>query len=229
MPCSTSQIATIHTLKARTGLDDESYRDFLQRETGRRSSKELTMPQARHVIDELRKLPGGDRSGSVAGLDGPIGGKLRALWISGYNLGLVRDRSDAAMLKFLQHQTGVSHVRFLQTPRDSASAIEGLKAWFARDARVEWPADSEDVIGAKRAVLEAQWRRLFELGAVKHRGGTATTYMSSLEHYACSVARQNRWEGFKPQDYDDVQQALGRKLRGALQRAEESQTATKED
>jgi hypothetical protein len=218
---TTSMISVIHTLKPRAGLtDDDTYRDFLERETGKRSAKELSVAQATRVIEKLRGLAdgGGTARGAVAGLDGPVGTKLRALWISGHNLGIVRDRTDKAMLSFLQKQTGVSHVRFLASPRDGSAAIEGLKSWLGRAGKVEWPSDSEDVIGAKRAVLDAQWQRLIDLGAIEHRGGTATTPMDALRDYACRVARQNSWEGFQPHHYDEVQKALGNKLRGVLAR-----------
>lgn len=219
-PATTSMISTIHVLKGKAGFtDDDAYRDFLHQQAGVRSSKDLSVAQAGRVIERMRELAGGagQANGSVAGLDTPIGNKLRALWISGYNLGIVRDRGDKAMLSFLERQTGVSHVRFLQAPRDSANAIEGLKAWLGRVAGVEWPANSEDVIGNKRAVLNAQWARLIQLGDVE-RIGSAVDPMESLQHYAARVVRQNRWESFRPEDYDEVQKALGRKLRGALAR-----------
>lgn len=219
-PATTSMIAAIHTLRPHAGLaDDDTYRDFLQRETGVRSAKELSVAQAPRFIEKLRELAGGGvaAKGAVAGLDGPIGGKLRALWISGYNLGVIRDRSDKAMLSFLQKQTGVSHVRFLQEPGAGSGAVEGLKSWLGRTAKVEWPSESEDVIGAKRAVLDAQWRRLIELGEVK-AVGSAVDPMLDLQHYAGKIVRQNRWETFSSADYTEVQKALGNKLRGALAR-----------
>lgn len=224
---TTSMISTIHVLKARAGFDDDTYRDFLQAQTGKRSAKDLSVTQAGRVIDRLREVTGdsGAGNGAVAGLDGPVGAKLRALWISGYNLAIVRDRSDRAMLSFLQRQTGVSHVRFLNEAGAGARAIEGLKSWLGRTGHVAWPADSEDVIAAKRAVLDAQWRKLIAIGAVKPVGG-AVDPMADLLAYAGKITRQNRWDTFRPQDYDEVQKALGNKLRGALARREQSQQGT---
>jgi uncharacterized protein DUF1018 len=129
----------------------------------------------------------------------------------------VRDRSDRAMLAFLQRQTGVSHTRFLQDPRAALGAIEGLKSWLSRAGNVEWPADNSDAIGSKRAVLNAQWARLVELGEVK-AVGQAVDPMDDLLAYAGRIVRQNRWETFNPADYDEVQKTLGNKLRGALAR-----------
>ena len=195
------------------------YRDLLERETGERSAKDLSVTQAGRVIDKLREVTGerGGTRGAVAGLEGVVSAKLRALWISGYNLAIVRDRSDRAMLAFLQRQTGVSHTRFLKDPRAALGAIEGLKSWLGRAAKVQWPADNDDVTGAKRAVLNAQWARLIELGEVKAIG-QAVDPVHDLMTYAGRIVRQNRWETFQLSDYDQVQKALGHKLRGALAR-----------
>ncbi|WP_316191281.1 MULTISPECIES: regulatory protein GemA [unclassified Bradyrhizobium] len=213
---TTSMISTIHVLKGKAALDDDTYRDFLARETGKRSAKELTVREAGRVIDQLRAAAGEPGPvGAVSGLDGAIGSKLRALWIAGFNLGIVRDRSDRAMLAYLQRQTGVSHIRFLQMAGSGAAAIEGLKSWLTRAGGVEWPINGDDVIAAKRAVLDAQWRKLIEIGAVKPVG-LAVDPMLDLEAYATRVARCNRWETLRSEDYDQVAKSLGHKLRAAL-------------
>lgn len=226
-PVTTSMISTIHVLKAKAAFDDDTYRDFLERRTGKRSAKELSVPEASRVIEALREVAGQGPKGAVAGLDGPIGGKLRALWIAGYDLGIVRDRTDRAMLSFLERQTSVSHVRFLKDSRAGTSAIEGLKSWLERAAGVDWPEarrrdGEQDVIGSKRAVLDAQWRRLIALGDVKPIG-QAVDPMELLLDYACRITRHNRWDTMEPDHYDQVQKALGRKLRGVLARNAQSQ------
>jgi hypothetical protein len=215
-------IAKIHVLKAQAGMDDDTYRDFLARESGgKRSSKELSVREATRVIERMSDLAGdsGAATGAVTGLDSPVGRKLRALWIAGYDLAIVRNRTDKAMLNFLERQVGVSHVRFLKDARDGASAIEGLKSWLARQGKVAWPADTSNVIASKRAVLDAQWRRLIELGEVK-AVGSAVDPMEDLQFYAVRIVRQNRWDTMQAHDYDEVQAALGRKLRGAMMRLE---------
>jgi phage gp16-like protein len=58
---TTSMISTIHVLKARAGLDDDTYRDFLERETGQRSAKHLSVTQAGRVIERLREVTGQKR------------------------------------------------------------------------------------------------------------------------------------------------------------------------
>ncbi|MDD1534593.1 MULTISPECIES: regulatory protein GemA [unclassified Bradyrhizobium] len=229
---TTSMISTIHVLKAKAKFDDDTYRDFLaQRANGKRSAKELTTSEAGRVIEDLRSTVGeAEIRGAVAGLDSAIGGKLRALWIAGYNLGIVRERTDRAMLAFLQRQTGVSHVRFLKDAQAASSAIEALKAWLERAAGVVWPSsrDLEDltegdrVIASKRAILDAQWKKLIAIGAVKPVG-QAVDPMEDLQFYAGKVVRQNRpFETMSSRDYDEVQKSLGNKLRGALARRDQA-------
>lgn len=213
---TTSMIASIHVLKKQAGMDEDTYRDFLQREAGVRSAKDLSVTQAGRVIERLKEAAGQGSGvkGAVAGLDGPVGSKLRALWIAGYDLGIIRDRADRAMLKFLEKQTGVSHVNFLREPRAGTGAIEGLKSWLARQGKVEWPADSADIVANKRAVLNAQWMRLIELGDVEPWVSHAP--LSLLDQYAFKVVGMNGWNFFEPCHYDQVQNALGRRMRAVL-------------
>lgn len=162
---SKSQIKAIHTLKSRARLDDDTYRAFLERETGKRSSTQLSISQAVKVIDRLKALTNDARSPAEAAssrkakdtLTGPYAAKLRALWISGWHLGVVRDRRDAALLAFVRRQTGIDHTRWLREPADARRAIEALKAWLTREATVDWRGDRTD---PKVAVIEAQLRLL---------------------------------------------------------------------
>lgn len=166
---SPRQIGAIHAIAKRLKLDEETRRDIIERETGKRSSRQLTAAEAGRVINHLKVLSTpaqsvvGNTSNGARRLDGRYAGKLRALWISGWNLGVVREPSDKALLAFVERQTGLSHTRFLREPADAAKAIEALKAWLARAAGVEWPGPRADIIDVKRAVIVAQ-RRLLGLG-----------------------------------------------------------------
>ncbi|WP_420132633.1 regulatory protein GemA [Rhodopseudomonas sp.] len=225
---TTSMIATIHTLKGRAKLDDDSYRDLLEQFGGQRSAKDLSITEAGRVIDRLRELTGDHGiKGAVAGLDSPIGTKLRALWIAAYDLGIVRDRTDRAMLAFVQRQTGVAHTRFLQDSSAGAAAVDGLRAWLERAAGVDWPSDRRDVIAAKRAVLNAQWLRLVALNAV--HPFIASRPLEDLDSYAFKVGGANGWPYLDGPKLDEVQKALGRKLRRAIEQNPESTTTTTQE
>ena len=214
---SPAQIGAIHALAKKAGMDEDTRRDFLARETGERSSAVLSRRQAIGVIDKLRTLADGGvvkAKGAVAGLDTPVAKKMRALWIAAYDLGLVRDRTDKAMLSFLERQTKVSHTRFLSSPGEASSAIEALKSWLARDGKVEWPAreswkkdgkaDFEEIAAAKLAILNAQLKMLHDAKAVKKT--------ESLLDVSFPIVRRlpNDWE---LTDFDTVQREFGRRLR----------------
>jgi uncharacterized protein DUF1018 len=205
------QISAIHVLAGKAGFSEDLRRDFLERETGHRSTKLITIQQAGRVIEKLRAAAGeGPRAeGAVGGLTTPVARKLRALWIAGWNLGLVGRRTDRAMLAFLERQTGVSHTRFLTEPGQATAAIEALKSWLARAGGVVWPAAKDDAaaLASRRAVIDAQWARLVALD--KAPGG-------SLSDYAFKVASKSDWNAFAPGDYDAVQALLGSRMRGAL-------------
>lgn len=217
------QLASIHVLAAKARMDDATYRDFLEGLTGHRSAKQLSAAQAGQVIDKLKEITGQGPAlpkGAVSGLDTPLGAKLRALWIAGYNLGLVRDRSDRAMLVFVERQTGVSHTRFFTEPRQGSAAVEGLKGWLARNG-VSWPSDKDDAdaVASRRAIIDAQWLKL-----VAHDPTLAFSSsdpMGGLLPFAAKVAGKIgcfalTWAAFSTRDLDQVQAAIGRKLRAQL-------------
>jgi hypothetical protein len=211
---SPQQITAIRTLASRAGLDDDTYRDLLQREAGVRSAKALSFTQAGRVIERLRASAGDRRpDGAVTGLDSSVAKKMQALWLTGYNLGLIHDRTDRAMLAFLERQTGVSHTRFLASPSDATSAIEALKVWLRRDGGVNWPLKPRgaeaDILDIKRAVIEAQWQRLLDLGGRKP--------LADLAMLVSGLTDGLTFGELESHHYDDVQRALGRGIRAALQ------------
>ena len=154
---SAPQIALIHVLAKQAGIDEDCRRDIIEQVTGKRSARDLTSIEAVSVIDRLK---GASKSTDI---DGPYGKKLRALWISAWNLGVVHNRTDAAMLAFVERQTGIERTRWLRAAKDARKAVEALKQWLAREAGVKWPA-GDDPLAVRRAVIEAQRSRLASLG-----------------------------------------------------------------
>jgi len=188
---SAGQIAAIHALKGRAGIDDASYRAMLEQTAGVTSSKALTHGQAGTLIDRLKVLAGqgkGHAKPAATGalnFGGPYAGICRALWISLYQLGEVDHPEDTALLAFVRSQAKVDHISWLRDPRQAASVIEALKSWLAR-AGVRWPARAEDNASARKlAVIRAQLKRLGEPDAMP------------------------------PGDFDNVMAELGRRIRSA--------------
>lgn len=216
-PASSKQIGAIHALKARLGLDDDSYRDVLQAETGKRSAKGLSSSEAWRVMERLKVLSGGRQDAptkpSAAGalrLDGPFAAVCRAFWLAGYNLGVVHDRTDRALVAFVVRQTGIDHLNWVRDGADAQKAIEALKSWISREAGgVTWDVEKKTlkhwgytlVRWRKLAVIRAQIKRLAELG--EHEVPTRA---------ALDVAEDGA--------LDQVAAELGRRLRKALARRE---------
>lgn len=124
-----SAVAKIHVLKKAAALDNDTYRDLLERETGKRSSKGMSKAEHLKVISALQAIaPKEDLHRAT----GRFARKLQALWIAGYNLGVIDNKSDKAMIAFLKRQTGLDHHRFLRDPEDAAKAIDALKMWIRR-------------------------------------------------------------------------------------------------
>lgn len=136
-------LAAIHVGKKQLGLEEEDYRALLTRVTGKSSTKQMTDAERGRVVEEMRRL--GFKQASSAPrkrLDGPFAAKLQALWIAGWNLGVVSSRDDRALIAFVERQTGISHTRFLRHAEDAVKAIEGLKQWLTRAAGVDWSVDN---------------------------------------------------------------------------------------
>ncbi len=159
----TSSTAAIHVAKKQLGLDDDTYRAKLEKITGKSSTKAMTEAERQAVLTVLRN-EGFEPSSKPAqkGLQGRFAKKLQALWIAGYNLGVIRDRTDAALLAFIKRQTGLDHSRFLHHADDARAAIEALKGWLKREAGVMYGnSNGYDWLGSDGAKIAwAQWKTL---------------------------------------------------------------------
>lgn len=161
----TSSIAAIHVAKKQLGLDEDTYRAKLHVITGKSSIKDMTEEERQTVIAAFRQdgfKPVERRQDGRQKLAGQFAKKLQALWIGGYNLGVVENRDDSAMLAFVKRQTGLDHTRFLHYAADARKAIEGLKAWLHREAGVSFGnTNGYDWMAADGAKIAwAQWKLL---------------------------------------------------------------------
>lgn len=162
-----SAVKTIYAGIRSLGIaDEDDRRDLSERVTGKRRLREMTPGDKDRVVAELRRLGFRDTARS---LEGPYAKKLQALWIAGWNLGLVRSRKDAALAAFVKRQTGLDHPNWLRDPAAAAKAVEALKDWLARDGGVSWGnTNGHDFLkdhGAK--IAWAQWRRLYPAASLR--------------------------------------------------------------
>lgn len=156
---TSAQVRAIQTARRRQGLDEPAYRDAL-RSFGVTSCKDLTTGQAGAFLDGLTGGRGGVERPSSRRAGGRYAPILKALWLSAWNLGVVRDHDDAALLAFAKRQAKVDHTRFLRDPKDAALVIQAVKAMLVRGG-VRWPKKTgPGAIEVKRAVVAAIYARL---------------------------------------------------------------------
>ena len=203
-------LALIHVAKKQLGLDEEAYRGLLERLTGKRSAKDMDFRELEAVIAEMRRL-GFSAAPKLRrnGLEGPYAAKLQALWIAGWNLGIVRDRRDKALTAFVLRQTGIPASRWLRLPEDAAKVIEALKAWLAREGGVDWSrrrrGDPEHFGDDRFRIVWAQAKKLERLGVIEPGGRFTIT--------------NKRFADYSGADWIALMNALGTKLRAVLAEA----------
>lgn len=189
--------------------EEDDRRNLFERVTGKRSLRVMSPSEHEGVVQELRRL--GFRPDGRRQLSGPYAKKLQALWIAGWNLGLVRNRDDGALLAFVKRQTGLDHVRFLQDSADAARAVEALKSWLARDGGVMWGntngCDWLRHLGAQ--VSWAQWRKLHPEADLLNRAGFDAAVFEIVGD------RGGRLDLLKAADWRAVSNALGQLIRRA--------------
>lgn len=206
-----SRFASIYVGCKQLGIDEDDRRDLFERVTKKRSLKLMTFNEVKQVEKELGRL--GFKKVSIPSqksLEGAYAKKLQALWIGAWNLGIVKNKSDKALLAFVKRQTGVDHTRFLRHKEDGDKAIETLKAWMAREASVDWTVgryipDWQRLAGAKIAM--AQYYKL-------HNDRSNAAYHDFLS-YISMHSDKHDLDLFTEHDWIPVMNALGRQIRDA--------------
>jgi phage gp16-like protein len=215
-------IAKVHIAKAQLGWDDDTYRETLARVTGKSSAKDLNIKELEAVLKAFAKsgfkaLPSRHTKGAP-----PAVYKISALWFSGYNLGVIQDPSPAAMEAFILRQTGLAKAQWLINAADTHKVIDGLKAWLARAAHVDWKIQKgvpEYMNLAQYRVVAAQWLALRGCGSATagHRSPEGETSITAeVMDYAQALLKKPPQE-MNGKDFLKVQIALGKKLRNALE------------
>jgi len=130
------------------GLDEEDYRALLESVTGARSAKGLSAAKLDAVITAMKglgfKVKGGAKVAgrrsppSSAKVQAPEVRKVRAIWITMYNDGFVRDGSEDALGSYIKRMTananggaGISRPEWL-TSAQAERVLEALKKWHIR-------------------------------------------------------------------------------------------------
>jgi phage gp16-like protein len=162
-------LAQVHIGRKALAMQEDDYRALIEEATGHRSAGDCDDSELRDVIARLEALgfrPSGGGSKRRVGGSQTVR-KARAMWISLYQLGAVRDASDAALEAFGRRQLGVERLQWANE-REGYRLIEALKAIATRygwDQRISTRlAARERVRLLKDRLVGAQLARLAAAG-----------------------------------------------------------------
>jgi phage gp16-like protein len=205
-------MGAIHAALRARDIDKEDARERFERITGKSSLKAMSEAQRHKVLDDLnsdgRKAAS---KGSRTALKGPYAKKLQALWIAGWNLGLVRNRDDKALLAFVKRQTGLEHTQFLHDAANAAKVIEALKSWLAREGGVDWYVANTMPEHARLAGFKVACAQIAKLHPHLNWGSGLRDQLiiELIAHTGVSSPRELQ----KEPDWIPVMNALGKQLR----------------
>lgn len=128
-------IQLIHIAKSQLHLDDDTYRAMLTANTGKNSTKDMTLTELRTVFEHLKtvgfKTTPPKQAGKLRQADDEQSKLIRHLWLSLHDLGEVRDPRESALANYIKRQTGVQFLQWLKIEQAS-QVIEALKKWEMR-------------------------------------------------------------------------------------------------
>ena len=93
-------VRAIQTGRRKLGLSDEEYHALLEGVSGKTSSKELNAYQLKEVLRRMREA--GFRSSAVTE---PQLQKIRSLWFSMYDEGIVKSKTDQSISAYIRRIT----------------------------------------------------------------------------------------------------------------------------
>lgn len=137
---SQANLAKIHIAKKELGLDDQVYRDILRLRFHVDSSKKLNDRQCFVLLNDFKRRGWKPRHGNTRpaapkqsrALDqAAMSRKIRALWLSLHEMGIVRDPGESALGAYTKRMTGVDALQWLDG-KQMWTVLESLKKWVKR-------------------------------------------------------------------------------------------------
>ncbi|ECC1559583.1 regulatory protein GemA [Salmonella enterica subsp. salamae] len=156
-------IQLIHVARREAGLDDETYQAKLAAATGKKTCRDMTLPELETALQAFRDS-GFKRktTRSSSRTRSAIVGKIRAVWAEMHAAGFIQCGSDAALDQYVARMTarqngaGISRADWL-TDALATPVLESLKQWHRRELKA--------VLTRFREQLESKGRtaELFDL------------------------------------------------------------------
>lgn len=167
-------LAKVHLAKKDLRLDDDTYRDILERITGRRSSAECSVGELENLVAHFRaqgfvpKAVAGGRQGAARSTgprraDHPVAKKARAMWISLHQLGVVENASEHALEAFAKRQLGVERMQWMDQGL-GFKLVEALKAMAEREGWSQDLAGIEKKLQIRILKVRLAWAQAKRLG-----------------------------------------------------------------
>ena len=199
-------------LKALGISEEEDRRALFSRVTGQPSLRAMVASEHDMIAAEIRRLQGQTRpeAGQAhAKFSGTHAKKLQALWIGGWNLGLVRDRRDQALIAFVKRQTKIDHPNWVRDPALARQAIEAMKDWLRRERGVMWGnSNGYDWLTSPIArIVWAQWQHLYPSASLSD----LTAFSAKV---AATIGRNDRLDLVSQREWQRVSNTLGIVIRG---------------
>lgn len=139
------ELAQIHIAISQLGMDDETYRQLLHGMFGVDSSSKLNIKQRGELITNFKRKgfkPKTAQGTPVRSSDDAQIKMIRGLWLELHDLGKVHNRDEAALQRWVQRQTKVARLEWLNG-RQINTVIESLKEWRDRPQAVVAPVKKE--------------------------------------------------------------------------------------
>ena len=130
-------IKLIHVARRELQMDDDTYRLMLAGMKGlggASSTADLSVPNLYRVLEQLKQKgfkARPNKSAKRPPAADPQSRKIRSLWLTLRDLGVIRDPSEEALLKFVRGMTEVEALQWL-TFEQASLVIEAMKKWIAR-------------------------------------------------------------------------------------------------
>lgn len=219
-------IAQLHLAQKHLHMDDADYRAVLDRMTGKNSAKHMSLAELERALGEFRRLGFSSkarpdatprRRAASAPAAHPSARKARALWISLYHLGVVRDPREKALEAFARRQLKCDRMAWARQS-DCFRLIEALKAMAERHG---WAQRGID--GQALSVEQLQEGLCIAILARLKAGGAVVQSMALHTAIAVLGGYDVGRDMLGPAIWPRIAAAMGQQLRDAgLARGEEA-------